>query len=225
MPEREVKWWGRKWFHREAQKLSERSVVEHVLGYIPLVKGRKLDQVRELRHSPLGMFFYNQRAVFFAFSGIYCIIFASLVWYWTSAGEIDMKYRISALVLCGAWILAVAVNLFLHKTFLRYLERWAAKAFSEDLPPRLDQYFILDFGVLYITVMAGVILQLGFSHLVILLFMNLVIYGTYVGRARGYMVLGFAGALLVPLWIPHAELNAGARLDQALLFYLVLHHI
>ncbi|MDH3890377.1 MAG: GAF domain-containing protein [candidate division Zixibacteria bacterium] len=101
----------------------------------------------------------------------------------------------SVYVLGGAWFTAVGLNLALHRSFAKGIERWAAKAGSEDLPPRFDLYFTLDFGVLYVTVLVGAIMGLGFSHLTILLVLNLVIYGAYVGRNRNYAVLLFAGLL------------------------------
>lgn len=193
---------------RYVQFLSERSIVDRVFGRI-VVLGRYpfRDHVDVLEHDALGMFFYNQRALFFAFAGIFLLITGPIIYLVPGASDTT---RTAWIILTGAWCFGGALTLILHHQFRTELERWAAAHRPLSLPPIYDKYFLIDCALLTITLVLGAWMRLPFGGVAFLLCANIILYSAYTfigysSRLTRTVLIGlFMLALLfLPLWVPY----------------------
>ena len=101
--------------------LERQSIIEWAFGKRTFLGRRFLDdRVSLLKHSPLGMFFYNQRALFFASSAGFLAVFAALILIAPTPGATELLA-----LLAVAWVAGSVATLLLHRRFLQELSDWA----------------------------------------------------------------------------------------------------
>jgi len=192
---------------RYVQFLSERSIVDRILGNVRIGSVYPFrDGVDVLEHDALGMFFYNQRALFFGAAGA----FLAALFIWSFTASTDEALRKGVIVLSSAWATGAAATFALHGRFRHELDTWAAEHRPVALPPIFDRYFLLDCAILGIALLVGRGLKLPFNGLAYLLCANIIVYSayTFIGHAskltRGGLIILFivAVGLLVPMRRP-----------------------
>lgn len=157
--------------------LYQHSVIQRFLGID--------DHVKDLQASPPGMFFYNQRAIFFGGSGVFLIIAGIL----TAILESDSKARITLAFLAAFWVIGVVITVALHTSFIKNLAIWAESAITSKLPPLFGRYFLLDFLLVFLMIIIGKSQGLNVGVFVFLLLANNIVYSAYVGGGRGFSLL------------------------------------
>lgn len=169
----------------EAARLSQESVILRAFGWLR-VRGKCPldDRVRSLQGRPLGMFFYNQRALFLGFSAVllFCLCAAVLALPHTP------EMALTAAVLAGFWAADAAVTIALHSSFIKKLNLLAQSPRPNEpneFPPLFDRYFLLDTLLVVLLVLTGRALNLGLDAFIFLLFANMVVYGAYLGGVQG----------------------------------------
>jgi len=133
-----------------------------------------------LEHDALGMFFYNQRAIFLMAAGVFLGVVAA-----AALVARDTRALVGTALLGAVWMLDVVATLLLHRSFRRELDTWAAEHRPVALPPIFDRYFLLDCALLAIVLAAGHQLALPFAGLAFLLCANIIVYAayTFIGHA------------------------------------------
>ncbi|HKY06381.1 MAG TPA: GAF domain-containing protein, partial [Blastocatellia bacterium] len=131
------------------------------------------------------MFFYNQRALFFAMGGLFLIIMTIGVL--SSPPNRQVEKTLALLFIF--WELGVILTLALHLSFLKQLRSWAQSADSEKLPPIFGRYFLLDFVIVFGLILCGKLLGLTLDVFTFLLVANTIVYSAYVGGGRGFSLL------------------------------------
>lgn len=139
------------------------------------------DHVKELQQSPAGMFFYNQRAVFFAGSGLFLIVVTGLTLILTGHKE-----QRTVLVLWIFWSIAVGYTLGLHSRFRKHLALLSSSAVTNTLPSLFGEYFLLDFSAVFFMIVCGKAQGLSLHPFALLLVANTIVYSAYVGGGRGF---------------------------------------
>jgi signal transduction histidine kinase len=157
--------------------LYQDSVVHRFLGFN--------DQVRDLQASPPGMFFYNQRAIFFACSGLLLIITGVLI----LALGADTKEIATLGVMSFFWLVAAGVTLAFHPSFIRRIRHWSESAVTSRLPPLFARYFVIDFVTVFAMIFIGRIRGLNLDVFAFLLVANTIVYSAYIGGGRGFSLL------------------------------------
>jgi signal transduction histidine kinase len=162
-------------------KLYQESVIYHFLGWIR-VRGKYPldDRVKDLQGRPLGMFFYNQRAIFFLLSLLFLAVLLVLVITLDSTDEM----RASVLFLSVFWGVGTALTLLLHPIFKRRLAIWAASTVPLEYAPMFDLYFILDWLLVFSLVVLGRFYNLPLEAFTFLLFANTIVYCSYIRDSR-----------------------------------------
>src|SRR2546421_176440 len=102
------------WLRKEAIGLSKESIIHRIRFIREYIFD---DGVRVLQSNPLGMFFYNQRAIFFISGSIFLLILYLLER--VNPGNRESQRIIK--VLGGFLLIDVLVTLFLHRRFVRRL--------------------------------------------------------------------------------------------------------
>lgn len=162
-------------------KLYQESIIYHFLGWVRIRGKYPLDdRVKDLQGRPLGMFFYNQRAIFFLLSLIFLTVLLILVFTLDSTDEM----RSSVLFLSAFWGVGAALTLLLHPIFKRRLSAWAAKTTPFEYAPMFDLYFILDWLLVFSLVVLGLFYNLPLEAFTILLFANTIVYSSYIRDSR-----------------------------------------
>ncbi|MCP4677396.1 MAG: GAF domain-containing protein [Deltaproteobacteria bacterium] len=172
-------------------RLSRASVF---LGSQRALFGRVLihDRAHLLRHSPTAMFFYNQRAIFFALSGLFLL--TNLLYFILTSAAPEVWHSLFALL--SAWAIAFCLTLYFHVHFLSTLNNWAEAGIEGDLPPFFRRYFLIDFFVIYSAiVIARLFLSVHLDGLIFLLLANTFVYSAYRGTRKSGFVLVLCGFL------------------------------
>lgn len=202
----------RQFLRRQAILLHQKSVIRRFTGID--------DRVDPLHQKPLGMFFYNLRAVFFAASGLFL---APLI---AVANLLNAPpYLLSSFHLLGVyWALGVVITLVLHPVFVRRLSKWGLSAVEDEFPPLFELYFALDFFLVLALLVTGYILKLPVGVVVMLMVANVVVYSACVGAGRGIdkIAIGLLAlaVLLAFFSLSAADVQIGVKtwLDSLLLF-------
>jgi signal transduction histidine kinase len=167
---------------REAARLYNESVIHRLFGEIRIRGTNPFDdRVASLLYSPLGMFFYNQRAIFLGagllFLGILSIAAATLA--------SNALYVWQTLIfLLAAWVITTTFTLLLHKSFQLKLNKWLANPTTSELPPMFDRYFFFDFLLVLVIIVTGKIFDLHLEGFAFLLFANTLVWTAYIGGGR-----------------------------------------
>jgi signal transduction histidine kinase len=183
---------------------SERSLVDRLGGRLRLF-GRYpfRDHIDLLAQDPLGMFFYNQRALVFAASGAFIVGCAVALRARDELGD----GLLPLVILSLAWVIGILATLALHPRFTRQLTLWLTVHSRGALPPLFDTYFVLDSTLLLIIFVTGKLLNLPFDRIILLLTANAIIYAAYafgghasqLGRGGLIAALFFVAVVLYPL--------------------------
>lgn len=179
------------------------------------------DRVKVLQNYPLGMFFYNQRAIFFLFGGVFLGLLSLLELTLTSDKD---TWRTTTLLIVS-WLVAAIVTLALHRRFVRDLETHAATAVLYELPPVFNQYFFIDITMVLILVGVGNYLGLRVGVFLFLLFAHTVVYSAYVGGGRGLKQLLVAVSFLVLFLIFFLNSGMSVAVIEPTWFYLLLYFV
>jgi signal transduction histidine kinase len=162
-------------------KLYQESIIYHFLGWVRIRGKYPLDdRVKDLQGRPLGMFFYNQRAIFFLLSLLFLAALLLLVF--TLDSTVEM--RRSVLFLAVFWVAGALLTISLHPIFKRKLAAWAASMTPLEYPPMFDLYFILDWLLVFFLVALGRFYNLPFDAFTFLLFANTIVYSSYIRDSR-----------------------------------------
>lgn len=181
------------WFRREARRLSQESIVRRFFRRLHRLTGAPAfdDRVELLRHHPLSMFFYNQRALVFGITG--ALIFLVAIADNRLRADPAQSKTLAALVVF--WIAGVGLTLVLHRGFLRTLRDWAADISSVTLPRIFDRYFLLDSVFAFVLCFVGSKLTIPLETFAWVLLANTVAYTAYassgirVDSRKSYVIL------------------------------------
>jgi signal transduction histidine kinase len=217
------------WLKSETARLYNESIVYRVFGKIR-IRGKYPfdDRVASLLYSPLGMFFYNQRAIFF---GIGLLFILGLYVFATVRPSQSLQVVPTTLLLFGVWLTAVVSTLFFHNSFQQKLYAWAIRPTGDELPPMFDRYFLLDFVLIIGLVIVGRVLSMPLEGFAFLLFANTIVWSAYIGGGRhsnplvvsilllilvGGLFLFFSGPIQTPSqdWF-HLALYAGPLIGMS----------
>jgi signal transduction histidine kinase len=199
----------------EAKRLHQESIIFRTFGRLR-VRGRCLfdDRVRALQGRPLGMFFYNQRAIFLGCGAVALIGLGAAL----AALPHTPEMTLTALVLAAFWVADAAATLLLHRSFIRKLDVWSRLKTPTEFPPLFDRYFLIDSFFVLLLVLTGRLLHLGLDAFIFLLFANLVVYSAYINgapeanpraRAAFEIILAAQFALILPFSL-NVSIGAGA---------------
>lgn len=130
------------------------------------------------------MFFYNQRFLFFAGSGLFLLTISGLT---VRLGG-DVEFR-TIITLWFFWFIGVGYTLALHSRFRKRLGQLADTATTSKLPSLFGEYFILDFCTVSVMIFSGRSQGLNLDAFAFLLVANTIMYGAYVGSGRGFSLL------------------------------------
>ncbi len=197
------------WTKRVATRLYQDSIIHHYSGIN--------DRVRILQHSPLGMFFYNQRAIFFGLGGLFLLVLTLIIWLRPHTEQMLM----TVLLLSVFWGVGVNLTMALHLKFIRELKVWAKSPVYKRPLPVFGRYFLLDFFVVLLMIFIGRRLSLNLDMFTYLIIANTVVYSAYLGGGRK-----FNFSIIVPLLVVTFMLFPGRSIDEheKNLFYIVLFY-
>ena len=185
--------------YRYAIVLSHGSIFEKVVRWLGLSYD---DETETLATSPLGMFFYNQRFLFFALGLVYilALLIAALLTHRPNALP-------TVVLVTTFWAAAVLITLFLHGRFIRKVGALLQYSSSTDFPPVFYPYVVLDSALVLGLVFVGSwLLHVDLHYFAFLLLANTIVYsacvGAYVGARRTgarvpVLLLIFIAALLI----------------------------
>lgn len=173
----------RRLLKQEAARLYQESVINRIFGRFKY-KGRPIfpdDQAKALNGRPLGMFFYNLRAIFLGCGLIFLIVLAVLVWHLPSNSGIFW----ATVALAIAWGLDAALTIILHESFIGELRQLAHQQQPpSEFPSLFNRYFALDSLIVILLVLVGRWWELSLDAFAFLLFANAVLYSAYFPTAR-----------------------------------------
>ena len=181
------------WFKYENEQIYKDSIFSR---FIRLINIKSLnifdDRVKDLQNKPLGMLFYNIRALFFSTTFLVLVIIYFTFFLFYNLNEIPF----SLLYLSTFWILGVFITIIKHHHFLAeiksfYLHPISEETSSEDLPQIFDNYFLLDFILVFSMILIGHFLGFKFIGFISLLISYLIIYSAFSGKRRGRFVFIF----------------------------------
>jgi signal transduction histidine kinase len=204
--------------------LYQESVINRVFGGIRIFRWHPFDDnVKALKSRPLGMFFYNQRAIFMGFGLIYLAALALIAWNFRWAENAEaLKFTVE--VLGTFWLIDFFITLLLHISFVKRINRWAASPVTYAYPPIFDVYFFLDSLLVLALIWTGKKYLLNLDAFVSLLFVNTVVYSSAYVRG-GSQKKGQIITVLVFQAIVIGLLLFGTKIDigEPRLFDLVLN--
>ena len=155
--------------------IAEKSLIQRLASYARL--SRLIDDhVAVLSRNPLGMLFYNLRAIFFGCS----FLFLSGLFLYSLAERNYIIVKGSTLLFVF-WSAGFILTLGLHSSFRDALVEWSSRTASSDLRPLFDRYFLLDSLLLIAILITGRYFGLPFDAIAFLLFANTVVYMAYIG--------------------------------------------
>lgn len=164
-----------KWLNHKPTLLYRESIIRYLFGGIRIMGRRPFDDgVKALRSRPLGMFFYNQRAIFLIIGCVYLIVTASLMGILGSTPEM----RRILFILAGFWVTDFVITIALHKSFIEKLTTWVASPAEHGYPPLFNRYFIIDSILVLSIILLGKWWHLGLDSFAAFLFANTVVYST-----------------------------------------------
>jgi hypothetical protein len=167
------------WLRLKSVHLQQESIIYNYFGRRRFAGAYPFDdQVKALRSNPLGMFIYNQRAVFLTCGLIYLGVLTVSVWALPS----DEWMKITVAVLAGFWFADAALTVVLHRPFREKLDAWAMSSTMHEFPPLFDNHFLLDSALIILLIIVGKAWGLPFDTFAFLLIANTVVYSAY---ARG----------------------------------------
>lgn len=176
-----------------AFKLYQESVIYRFLGWVRIRGSYPFDdRVKDLQGRPLGMFFYNQRAIFFLLSLLFLAVLLVLVFTLDSTDEM----RRSVLFLSAFWGVGALLTFSLHPVFKRRLAAWAASTAPLEYAPMFDLYFILDWLLVFSLVVLGRFYNLPLDAFTFLLFANTIVYSSYIRDSRNFARIALVVASL-----------------------------
>lgn len=184
------------WLKREASRLYQESIIYRLFGRIK-IRGKYIfdDRVTSLLYSPLGMFFYNQRAIFLGVGFFFLTILAvTALLLPTTSTKVGLTIPLLFLV----WAITAILTIYLHRSFQNKLQEWALNPITNELPPMFDRYFFLDFFLVLTLITLGKLLKLDLDGFGFLLFANTLVWSAYIGGGRRSNRL-FLGILLLIL--------------------------
>jgi signal transduction histidine kinase len=199
-------------------------VINRLLGRIRLFRWHPFDDdVKALKSRPLGMFFYNQRAIFMGFGLIYLAALALIArdFSWADNAE---QLRTTVEVLGTFWLIDFVITLLLHRSFVKRINRWAASPVTYEYPPIFDVYFFIDSLLVIALIWTGKKYHLNLDAFVTLLFANTVVYSSAYVRG-GSQRKGQIIAVLIFQTIVVGLLLFGTKINigEPRLFDLVLN--
>jgi len=160
------------------------------------------DETAALAASPLGMFFYNQRFLFFALGFLY-IVALRVAAAFTGAP----KTRTTVGLIFVFWLTAVVITLLAHKRFIRKVASHMEQTPSSDFPPVFYSYVVFDSVlVLGLVLLASWQFHVDLHYFAFLLLANTIVYcacaGAHVSSRRTFaaipvLLLIFIAALLI----------------------------
>jgi signal transduction histidine kinase len=166
-----------KFLEQQAIRLSQESIIYRLSGRFKY-KGKCLfpdDKVKALYGRPLGMFFYNLRAIFLGCGLIFLIALG--LWLWLLPSTHEMRW--ATVILGLTWLTDVMLTLVFHRSFIKNLDRWAQQSNPKEFPPLFNRYFLIDSIIIFFLVLASQFWGLGYDAFVFLLFANVVVYSAY----------------------------------------------
>ena len=208
------------WIKYEISYLHQGSIVSRWFGWIRI--GGKYpinDGVAPLRDSPLGMFFYNQRAIFYG-GGLFFLLLLVLLAKSTPFPESETWKTLALLAAC--WSGGVFATLFLHRRFVKSVQEWALRKNREEFPRTFDVYFLIDFFITFILIAIGKIIEVDVDQFAFLLFANMVVYSACSGGKHDFNVWVIIGALVVALIVTFL-LFSKLALREPYWFHFSLH--
>ncbi|HEY0143050.1 MAG TPA: GAF domain-containing protein [Thermoanaerobaculia bacterium] len=186
------------WIDRTIDNLCTESIIRRVLRPFRRVVPwfGDPDHVSMLRHFPIGMFFYNLRAIILVASGL--VLVGSVTAGWRTPQAPGMAETIALLV--GVWLAGVATTAILHRSFRRMLDDWASEIDSPTFPAAFHRYFVLDTVLIVLLFGIGRTVQPPYAVSAVcwLLLANIVVYTGYDLAA---MRRRYGAVLLLPLVI------------------------
>lgn len=208
------------WLKQKASRLYQESVLYSLFGRIR-VGGNFLwgDQAGPLVHSPLGMFFYNQRTIFFGCGLLFLAVLFTLVLILPST----QKMWSTVWILLIFWLIGAAATLILNKAFEKRVSDWILTSTQSESPPILDAYFVLDFVLVLFLIGLGKFLHLPLEEFAFLLFANTVVWSAYIGGGRRYNQLFLLALILVPLVSALFFLGTRIEITEPYWFFIVLY--
>jgi signal transduction histidine kinase len=165
------------WVSRKAESLNRQSIIHRLFGSIHIGRFHPFDdQVKGLNSRPLGMFVYNQRALFLGVGILFLLLLALLIRIWPA----DQKMVLTVRVLAGLWLANVVFTLILHRSFKRRLNQWISSPAASEFPPLFDRYFHLDCVSVALLILLGRLFEVNLDAFAFLLFANTLVYSTYI---------------------------------------------
>jgi signal transduction histidine kinase len=140
------------------------------------------DHVKPLRSRPLGMFFYNQRAIFMACGALYLAIL--IVFLLLMPHTSTMVATVNILVVF--WLFDFVLTLILHKSFVSRLNEWVSALATSRHPTLFVRYFLLDSSLVFILLIVSKSMGLPLGGFASLLFANTVVYSSAYVRVTGH---------------------------------------
>lgn len=208
------------WLKQKASRLYQESILYSLLGGLR-VGGKYFlfDMSGPLVHSPLGMFFYNQRTIFFGSGLLFLIVLFTLVLVLPSTREMWL----TVFVLLGFWLLGIVATYILNRAVEKKVQSWIESSTHSESPPILDKYFILDFLLVLCLIAFGKLLKLPLEEFAFLLFANTVVWSAYIGGGRRYNQLFLLALILVPVVSALFFLGTRLEITEPYWFFLVLY--
>ncbi len=132
-------------------RLCDDSIIHRTVGRVRIA-GRFIfdDRVEPLRQSPLAMFFYNLRIIFF----ICGAAFLAIAFFAQASYPVD-DGRSFLVVLALAWVIPSVASLVFHTSFRTSLSVWRPIHATADLPPRFTRVLAIDFAAVYLMAFDG----------------------------------------------------------------------
>src|SRR5687768_8286352 len=151
---------------RKAETFNQQSIIHRLFGAIRIGRFHPFDdQVKGLNSRPLGMFVYNQRALFLGAGVLFLLLLTLLTWIFPS----DEKQILTIRILSGFWLVAATLTLILHRSFKNRLNQWISSPAAGEFPPLFDRYFHLDSIIAVLLILVGRIMEVNLDAYAFLL--------------------------------------------------------
>jgi signal transduction histidine kinase len=146
------------------------------------------DKAAVLASSPLGMFFYNQRFLFFTLGFLYIIALLIAATFTRTENS-----KTTVALVFAFWCAAVLITWVLHKSFIRKVALHLQHASASDFPPVFYPYVVLDSALVLGLVLFGKWFHVDLHYFAFLLLANTIVYcacaGAYVASRRTYAAI------------------------------------
>lgn len=166
---------------RKAERFNQQSIIHRLFGFIRIGRSHPFDdQVKGLNSRPLGMFVYNQRALFLGAGALFLLLLTILIRIWSS----DERMLLTIQLLAIFWAAEVVLTLVLHRSFRNRLNQWISTPAAGEFPPLFDRYFHLDCIAAVLLILTARLWGLNLDVFAFLLFANTLVYSTYIQGGR-----------------------------------------